>query len=153
MAPSSLYRLVRAEKSTWEEVMHSGSGRFHEEDDPPTTYLADSPTTAFKEVAARAGVRLDPSGFSLWKATGLSLRLLLDLSTSDGRRQVGVTYDELTSAPPSSEGLACARSLRSKGLPGFIYSSVRNRPSGICVVLFLENVADRLEIHRADDKW
>lgn len=61
------YRVVGASRRTKEEALRSRRGRFHS--DPvgePTTYLGDSPETAWLEVSAHLGqARANPRAFRL----------------------------------------------------------------------------------------
>lgn len=154
MLGSTLYRLVKKTLVTREEVLHSGSARFNNGDDPPTTYAADGPETAKKEIEARAGVRIDPKGVRLWKIhCGAVLQEILNLLSADERAAGGITLDELVADPPSNAGREFAQNLRDKGAVGFAYPSVRNAPDGVCVVLFLENAGWAVEIEPADQEW
>jgi hypothetical protein len=78
---------------------------------------------------------------------------VIELLAERQRAESEITLDELTADPPTEEGLAFARAMRAKGAAGFAYPSVRNKPNGICAVLFLEHAEPVMEIEPADDEW
>ena len=54
---------------------------------------------------------------------------------------------------PAHDRQAEARRLRMEGKAGVVYRSVRNRPDGVCVALFLEHVEDELAVEPAKEEW
>ena len=117
----------------------------------PTTYIADSPETAWLEVGARFGqVRAEPDAFRLYKVLLPETRLA-DLTHSKHRA-------DLMKDPAPPICLEIARSLRRKepgkdsGYDGLIYPSLRNRPQGICAAVFLERVK-KITLLPAEDEW
>ena len=151
------YRVVSARRATKRQVLRSGRGRFH--DDPerePTTYLADSLETAWLEVKAHAGeARLDMQAFRAWRVMlpAKVSRELVDLRVRGEQERYRVTEAELQGDPAPESGKALARRLRHEGRPGVIYSSVRNRPAGVCVAIFLEGVEAELNVESAAEEW
>lgn len=151
------YRVVGSRRRTKREMLRSGGGRFH--DDPerePTTYLADSLETAWLEVKAHAGeARLDLRAFRAWRIalTGRVARRLVDLGARDEQERYHVDQAELGADPAPESGKALARRLRKEGKAGIIYRSVRNRPNGVCVALFLEGAEAELSVEAAREEW
>lgn len=136
--------------------MKSKWGRFH--DDPqtePTTYVADSLLTAWREVAARFGeIPADPREFRAWRVRLPEIKLA-DLRGPEEQGRHHVTEGELFADPPPTHCKALGRTLRraETGYQGFIYRSVRNRPDGVCMVLFLEHVGELIELEPVDAEW
>lgn len=151
------YRVVGSRRRTKQEMLRSGGGRFH--DDPerePTTYLADSLETAWLEVKAHAGeARLDMRAFRAWRIalTGRVARRLVDLRARDEQERYHIGQAELAADPAPESGKALARRLRKEGKAGIIYRSVRNRPNGVCVVVFLEGIEADLSVNPAREEW
>lgn len=113
----------------------------------PTTYIADSPETAWLEVGARFGqVRADPDAFRLYRVLLPETRLA-DLTHSKHRA-------ELMRDPAPPICLEIARGLRRKdsGYDGLKYPSLRNRPQGICAAIFLERVR-KITLEPAEEEW
>jgi len=150
------YRVVARHRRTRKEVLESKWGRFH--DDPetePTTYLADSLLTAWREVSARFGeIPADPGAFRAWRVMVPEMSLV-DLRDPEEQARHHVTRVELFADPPPPQYKALARRLRQREsrYQGLIYSSVRNRPEGVCVVLFLEHVGEVIELEPVDAEW
>lgn len=150
------YRVVAKHLRTRQEVLKSKGGRFH--DDPqtePTSYLADSLTTAWREVTARFGdVPADPKAFRAWRVRVPEVGLA-DLRDSEEQARHHVTQAELLADPPPPQCKALARKLRQREsrYQGLIYRSVRNRPDGVCMVLFLEHVGELIELEPVDAEW
>lgn len=65
MSSASGYRIVEKKRTTRDEVLKSRWGRFHEDPETePTSYLADSLLTAWREVTrGSGGSRLIPMLF------------------------------------------------------------------------------------------
>lgn len=150
------YRVVAKNRSARQEVLESKWGRFH--DDPetePTMYLADSLLTAWREVAARLGeIPADPWAFRAWRVTVSGVNLA-DLTNPEEQSRHQVTGAQLLADPPPLRLKVVARKLRQQeaGYHGLIYESVRNRPDGVCMVLFLEHAGEVIEIEPIDEKW
>lgn len=152
------YRIVGKPRVTRHEVLQSRSGRFHDDAErQPTSYVADSLQTAWREVAAAFGnVSPNPDAFRAWRVTLLSETVLVDLRDPVQQAELGITADELQGdpAPPSCKEVA--RKLRRKDdhPQGLIYRSVRHRPDGVCVVLFLELAEDVIVLEPVtDEEW
>jgi len=151
------YRVVSARRATKREVLRSGRGRFHDHPEGErTTYLADSLETAWLEVKAHAGeARLDMRAFRAWRVM-LPARVsgeLVDLRAPDAQERYRITETEVQGDPAPESGKALARRLRHEGRTGVIYSSVRNRPDGVCVAVFLEGVEAELSVESAAEEW
>lgn len=148
--------MVRSRRRTKREVLRSRGGRFH--DDPerePTTYLADSVKTAWLEVRAHAGeAHVNMRAFQAWRVVlpERVARRLVDLRTRDQQARYHITQAALEADPAPDSGKALARRLR-KGGSGIIYRSVRNRPDGVCVALFLEGTEGDLSVAPAEAEW
>lgn len=133
---------------TRKEVLASRHGRFH--DDPvaePTTYVADSPETAWLEVNARFGrIAGNPEAFRLFRVT-IAGAELADLRESKDRAL-------LMKDPPPALCKETARKLRQAetGRCGLIYPSLRNQPGGVCAAIFLERTK-KLEVEPAEEEW
>jgi len=146
---TSWYRVVSSHRRTKREVLRSGGGCFHDDPDrEPTSYLADSLQTAWLEVSAHAGeARANMRAFRAWRIVlpeGLARKLV------DGHH---ITQPELEADPAPESGKALARRLRREGKGGIIYRSVRSRPDGICVAVFLEGAEAELSVEPANDEW
>lgn len=138
-------------------MLRSGTGRFHS--DPgkgPTSYVADSLETAWLEVKAHAGeARLNVRAFHAWRVV-LQQRAdqgLVDLRIQEERERYRITQAELEADPAPESLKELARRLRMEGKAGVVYRSVRNRPDGVCVALFLEQVEDELAVEPAKEEW
>jgi len=139
------------------EVLRSGAGRFHA--DPgrePTSYGAESLETAWLEVKAHAGeARVNVRAFHAWRVV-LRERAdqgLVDLRIHEERERYRITQAELEADPAPESLKELARRLRREGKAGVVYRSVRNRPDGVCVALFLEHVEDELAVEPAKEEW
>lgn len=64
-----------------------------------------------------------------------------------------IAQAELEADPAPESGKALARRLRKDGKGGIIYRSVRNRPDGVCVAVFLEGAEAELSVESANDEW
>lgn len=148
------YRLVAKNRETRKEVLTSRFGRFHEAmDTEPTTYVADTIETAWREVAAHLGaVPANPAAFRLYRVTVRKLRLA-DLSDPEEQARYQTTAEELALDPPPPRCLEIARTLRLAGHHGVLYPSVRNPPAGRCAAFFLEHVEEFIAIEPADEEW
>ena len=149
------YRIVGKNRTTREEILKSNWGRFH--DDPemePTSYLADSLKTAWREVTARFGeIPADPRAFHVWRVTVPRVRLA-DLREPEELVHHQVTTAQILVDPPPPQCKALARRLRQQetGYHGLVYQSVRTRPGGICVALFLERVSELIVLEAVEDE-
>ena len=149
------YRIVGKHRTARDEILKSNWGRFH--DDPemePTSYLADSLATAWREVTARFGeVPADPRAFHAWRVTVPEAKLA-DLRESEELVRHQVTTAQILVDPPPPQCKALARRLRQQetGYHGLVYQSVRNRPGGICVALFLERVSELIVLEAVEDE-
>ncbi|MBI4590556.1 MAG: RES family NAD+ phosphorylase [Candidatus Rokubacteria bacterium] len=137
--------------------MRSGGGRFHEDpESEPTTYLADSLQTAWLEVTAHAGeARVNMRAFAAWRVVipkGVTERLV-DFRGRDQQERYDITQAELEADPAPESLKVLARRLRKETKAGIVYRSVRNRPSGVCVAVFLEGVEAQLRVDSARDEW
>lgn len=142
MIPSAWFRIV-SKRRTGRELLRSQSGRFH--DDPetdPTSYVADGLLTAWLEVTAHLGlVPANPEAFRAWRVE-LSPDGLLDFRSAKQRGRWKISEEELLLVPAPLRLREVARAIRTeRKYQGLVYASVRNRPRGICAVLFLENFA------------
>ncbi len=155
--PASWYRVVGARRRTKREVLSSGGGRFHgDREREPTTYVADSLETAWLEVKAHAGAaRLDMRAFRAWRVILPEevSRQLVDLRAREQQEQYHITEAELQADLAPESGKALARRLRNESRTGIIYRSVRNRPNGVCVAVFLEAVEVELSVESAAGEW
>lgn len=151
---SRWYRVVIKSRTSREEVLPSRAGRFHEEmNTEPTTYVADTVETAWREVTAHLGsISANPAAFRLYRLSARNLRLV-DLSNSQEREYYHITAEELISDPPSPHCQEIAKELRGAGYHGVLYPSVRNPPEGRCVALFLEHADAQIIIEPADHEW
>ena len=149
------YRVIGKRAAARGAILPSRAGRFHGDPDrEPTTYAADSLRTAWLEVSARFGaVPADPRGFSAWKLGVRGLKLA-DLTSAAERRRFGITVDQLLADPAPARCRELAADLRRPGAEwkGILYPSVRNRPGGVCLVVFLDR-APGLKVEPADDEW
>ena len=149
------YRIVGKHRTARDEILKSNWGRFH--DDPeiePTSYLADSLMTAWREVTARFGeIPADPKAFRAWRVTVSGVNLA-DLTEPEEQSRHQVTGAQILVDPPPPQCKALARRLRQQeaGYHGLIYQSVRNRPGGICVALFLERVSEPIVLEPVEDE-
>ncbi len=148
------YRLVSKSRETREDVLSSYSGRFHEGmEAEPTTYVADTIETAWREVAAHLGaVPANPAAFRLYRVSVRKLRLA-DLSDPKEQARHRTTAAELAADPPSPHCKEIARGLRQAGYHGLLYPSVRNPPVGRCAAFFLEQTEALITIEPADEEW
>lgn len=151
------YRVVGSRRRTKQGMLRSGGGRFHDDlEREPTTYLADSLETAWLEVKAHAGeARLDMRAFRAWRIalTGRVARRLVELRVRDEQERYHIGQPELAADPAPESGKALARRLRREGKAGIVYRSVRNRPNGVCVALFLEGAEAELSVEPAREEW
>ena len=118
--------------------------------------MADSLETAWLEVKAHAGeARANRRAFRAWRIIlpeGLA-RKLVNLRVQGQQQRHHITEAELEADPAPESVKALARRLRREGKGGIIYRSVRNRPEGICVAVFLEGGEAELSVEPADDEW
>ncbi len=149
--------MVGGGRRTKREVLRSGPGRFHA--DPgtePTSYAADSVETAWLEVKAHAGeARLNVRAFHAWRVVlpeGV-IQELVDLRSHEERERYRITQAELEADPAPESVKELARRLRVEGKAGVMYRSVRNRPDGVCVALFLEHIEEELSVEPAEEEW
>jgi len=153
----SWYRVVGSLRRTKRQVLGSKGGRFHNDPDrEPTTYLGDSLETAWLEVKAHAGeARANIRAFRAWRIVLLAAlaQKLVDLRDQAQQQRHRITQAELEADPAPESGKALAGRLRREGKAGIIYRSVRNRPDGVCAVVFLEGVEAELSVEPADDEW
>ncbi len=151
------YRVVSSRRRTKREVLRSGSGRFHHDPEhEPTSYLANSSETAWREVKAHAGeARLNMREYRAWRVTlsERAARKLVDLRTREQRERYHITRGELEADPAPETGKLLARQLRREGKAGIIYRSVRNQPDGVCVAVFLEGLEAELAVEPAQQEW
>lgn len=144
-------------RRTKDAVLRSGAGRFHA--DPgkePTSYVADSLETAWLEIKAHAGeARVNVRAFHAWRVV-LRQRPdqgFVDLRIHEERERYRITQAELEADPAPESLKELARRLRMEGKAGVVYRSVRNRPDGVCLALFLEHVKDELAVEPAKEEW
>ena len=149
------YRIVAKNRTTRDEVLKSNGGRFHDNPEmEPTSYLADSLATAWREVTARFGeVPADPRAFHAWRVTVPEAKLA-DLRESEELVHHQVTAAQILADPAPPQCRALARRLRQQetGYRGLIYQSVRNRPGGVCVALFLERANELIVLEAVEDE-
>lgn len=149
--------MVGVGRRTKDEVLRSGAGRFHA--DPgkePTSYVAESLETAWLEVKAHAGeARVNVRAFHAWRVVlrGRANQGLVDLRLNEQRERYRITQAELEADPAPESAKELARRLRREGKTGVVYRSVRNRPDGVCVALFLEHVGEELTVEPAKEQW
>lgn len=153
----SWYRVVGSLRRTKRQVLRSKGGRFHDDPDmEPTTYLGDSLETAWLEVKAHAGeARANIRAFRAWRVVlpAALAQKLVDLRHQDQQQRHRIAQAELQADPAPESGKALASRLRGGSKAGIIYRSVRNRPDGVCAVVFLEGVEAELSVEPADDEW
>ncbi|MBI4729157.1 MAG: RES domain-containing protein [Acidobacteria bacterium] len=92
----SWYRLTSAERRERREVLRSRRGRFHADPEgEPTSYLADTPGTAWAEISAYLGPYANPLAFRLWRIEIPEpvARRLVDLREERERDRWGVGRD------------------------------------------------------------
>jgi len=79
---------------------------------------------------------------------------LADLTDPEEQSRYQVTGVQLLADPPPPHCKTLARRLRQqeRGYHGLIYQSVRNRPGGVCVALFLERVSELIVLEAVEDK-
>ena len=149
------YRIVAKNRTTREEILKSNWGRFHDNPEiEPTSYLADSLSTAWREVTARFGeVPADPKAFRAWRVTVSGVNLA-DLTDPEEQSRQQVTSAQILADPPPLRLKVVARKLRQQEADyhGLIYQSVRNRPGGVCVALFLERVSELIVLEAVEDE-
>ena len=93
--------------------------------------------------------------FAAWRVVlpkGVTERLV-DLRGRDRQERYDITPAELEAGPPPESLKILARRLRKETKAGIIYRSVRNRPNGVCVAVFLEGVEAELRVKSARDEW
>ena len=142
MIASTWFRIV-SKRRTGREVLRSQFGRFH--DDPeadPSSYVADGLLTAWLEVTAHIGVvPANPEAFRGWRVE-VPPEGLLDFRSAKERGRWKISEEELLQDPAPLRLREVTRPIRmERKHHGLVYASVRNRPHGICAVLFLENFA------------
>src|SRR3972149_7213373 len=124
------YRIVGKHRTARDEILKSNGGRFHYDPEmEPTSYLADSLKTAWREVTARFGeIPADPRAFHVWRVTVPGVRLA-DLREPEELVHHQVTTAQILADPPPLRLKVVARKLRQQeaGYHGLIYQSVRNR--------------------------
>jgi hypothetical protein len=94
------------------------------------------------EVTARFGsVPANAAAFNAWRML-VDEEKIIDLRNRREQARWGITEVELLSDPASPKCREVARVLRGAdtAMHGLVYPSVRNRPNGVCVALFLEHV-------------
>jgi len=93
--------------------------------------------------------------FRAWRIalTARVARRLVDLRAQDEQERYHIGQTELAVDPAPESGKALARRLRNEGKAGVIYRSVRNRPNGVCVALFLEGIEADLSVNPAREEW
>lgn len=156
MASSVWYRIAGKKRDTKEKALPSLKGRFH--DDPggePTSYVGDSLLTVWKEtLSARAWLtHPNPEEYRGWRVT-LKETKLIDFRKREVREAWKVAEEELTADPAPVRCKEVARAVRrsGKGYRGMLYRSVRNKPEGVCVVLFLEHLGAEIEVAPVPEK-
>jgi hypothetical protein len=78
---------------------------------------------------------------------------LVDLRIREERKRYHMTEAQLQADPAPESGKILARRARNEGRTGIIYGSVRNRPSGVCVAIFLESAEAELSVESAAQEW
>lgn len=157
MSSNLWYRIVGRQHGGATEILESKWGRFHE--DPkaePTSYMADSLLTAWREITARIGVvPIDPDAFRAWRVTLPEGAMLVDLRDPEERDHHQITEAELLADPPPPRCKDVARRLRQPetGYQGILYPSVRNRPQGVCAAVFLDRVEGVSVEPVEDQEW
>jgi hypothetical protein len=112
--------------------------------------------TAWREVKAHAGeARLDVRAYRAWRIVlpDRVTRKLVDLRGQDEQERYQISQAELEADPASERGKVLARRIRREGKAGIIYQSVRNRPHGVCVAVFLENMEVEIRVESAKEEW
>lgn len=91
--------------------------------------------------------------FRAWRVTVPGIRLA-DLREPEELVHHQVTTAQILVDPPPPQYKALARRLRQQETPyhGLVYQSVRNRPGGICVALFLERVSELIVLEVVEDE-
>lgn len=145
MASQRFYRIVGKNRSG-NEALTSSAGRFHDDSSNPTSYVARTLETAWSEVSANLGpVRANPDAFR-------ALEIIVDEPEFESLED-RPAFSSLMRDPAPPEGRELAEDLRAMGSDGLMYPSMRH-PGGECVVLFLENVRDRVQIRSvSDEEW
>ncbi|HLC15471.1 MAG TPA: RES family NAD+ phosphorylase [Thermodesulfovibrionia bacterium] len=150
------YRLVKHNRVTRDDILKSRYGRFNYEikngTEEPMTYLADTIETAWQEISAHFGlIKPNPEVFKLYRITFKDL-ILEDLTNDEKLNKLGISEKELRADPVPPQCKDVAKKLRQEGFDGAFYRSVRN-PKGRCLVLFIKNINDKMEIISSDDEW
>ena len=157
MSSASWYRIVEKKRTTRNEVLKSRWGRFHEDPETePTSYLADSLLTAWREITARiGGVPANPDAFRAWRVTVAGVKLA-DLRDPEELARHRITEAKLLADPSPPQCKEIARRVRQQeaGYHGLVYPSARNRPGGVCVVLFLDRAGETIVLEPVgDEEW
>lgn len=157
MASKVWYRIVGRQRTGRDDVLKSTGGRFHDNPEAePTSYLADSLTTAWREVTAGLGrVPPAPEAFRAYRVRLAGARLA-DLRAPLEQARHLVTEAELAEDPAPPKLRELSRKLRQRGsrLHGLIYRSVRNPPDGVCLALFLERADELIALEPVEaDEW
>lgn len=143
MASERFFRIVGKGRSG-KEALKSSVGRFHDHESSPTSYVAPSLMTAWKEVTANLGtVRANPEAFQAFEIE-ISDPVFRDL-TNDQR------LTSLMVDPAPREATELAEEVRQDGADGIRYPSMRS-PGDQCAVIFLENVGDRVSMNPLPEK-
>lgn len=116
-------------------------GRFHQLGDPATSYLSCRTETAIFEVSSIREVMPERDRLTRYR---VNLTESIDLCSNTVRNILELTLDQLhgpkVSGDPAHELRLCvAREARRAGYQGLWYPSFADRPSGVNLVLFLEN--------------
>ncbi|MFN7926087.1 MAG: RES family NAD+ phosphorylase [Bryobacteraceae bacterium] len=131
----TLYRAVYQRYATEPIPSRSSSGRFHDALSPgQTSYLAEDPATAWKEVALHWG-----STEQAYRMVEVEIEIqkILDLTDPSTRKRYGIKVEQLVSGDWS----ACqqlANQLRRDGFQAVRTFSRADQPDGRNVVVFLE---------------
>ncbi|MBI2681859.1 MAG: RES family NAD+ phosphorylase [Acidobacteriales bacterium] len=150
------FRIIAKKYDSHETALMSRSpGRFHS--DPlhePTSYAAASLWTAWCEIAARLAVPPDPNAFVAYRVK-LNEGKWADVTVEVGARDIGIVPEHLRADPAPPECRRLAATLRANGWNGLIFSSVRDRPNGRCIAIFLETLfPSQCQWERvSDEEW
>jgi RES domain-containing protein len=145
MEKRSLYRAVVRQYQADPLRSRSTQGRFHDETSGPTTYLADSPLTAWKEVRHR------------WRAqrhayvmVEVSVRVaMVDLTDEAVQVAYGCNRKMLTGDQHEPCRRLAAR-LRTEGIEAFWTFSAAHNPEGRQLVVFLDQLSSESQVRVID---
>ncbi|MGH7947852.1 MAG: RES family NAD+ phosphorylase [Candidatus Binataceae bacterium] len=149
--------MASANLKTERKVLRSHRGRFHEHREAePTSYAAESMFTAWREVTApfsRTGLPADPMEFRAWRIT-LPKGKTVDLTDSNQRSRYKIATADLEADVATARCKEVALEIRrsTEHYIGILYRSVRDKPKGLCIAIFLENLPPGVKVTSVDQE-